>query len=76
MSGDEIDEVQAYDRPHRKRGSAVSEVFLKIINMSLSASRLVPAALILRPVFRKAPKWVNVLVLGYRGRQTDLSVQF
>ncbi|MDD6262918.1 MAG: M56 family metallopeptidase [Clostridiales bacterium] len=45
----------------------MSEVFLKIINMSISASWLVLAVLILRPVFRKVPKWVNVLLWGIVG---------
>ena len=37
-------------------------LFLKIINMSISASWLVMAVLILRLVLKKAPKWVNVLL--------------
>lgn len=37
---------------------------LKIINMSISASWLVLAVLILRLVLKKAPKWVNVLLWG------------
>ena len=39
-------------------------LFLKIINMSISASWLVMAVLILRLVLKKAPKWVNVLLQG------------
>ena len=39
-------------------------LFLKIINMSISASWLVMAVLILRLVLKKAPKWVNVLLWG------------
>ena len=39
-------------------------LFLKIINMSISASWLVMAVLILRLVLNKAPKWVNVLLWG------------
>ena len=42
----------------------MSELFLKIINMSISASWLVLAVLLLRLVFKKAPKWVNVLLWG------------
>ena len=38
--------------------------FLKIINMSISASWLVLAVLILRFVLKKAPKWINVLLWG------------
>ena len=42
----------------------MSELFLKIINMSISASWLVLAVLLLRFVLKKAPKWVNVLLWG------------
>lgn len=42
----------------------MNELFLKIINMSISASWLILAALILRLVLKKAPKWVNVLLWG------------
>ena len=42
----------------------MSELFLKIINMSISASWLILAVLILRLVLKKAPKWVNVLLWG------------
>ena len=42
----------------------MNELFLKIINMSISASWLVLAVLILRLVLKKAPKWVNVLLWG------------
>lgn len=39
-------------------------LFLKILNMSISASWLVLAVLVLRLVLKKAPKWVNVLLWG------------
>jgi beta-lactamase regulating signal transducer with metallopeptidase domain len=42
----------------------MNEFFLKIINMSISASWLIFAVLILRLVLKKAPKWVNVLLWG------------
>ena len=42
----------------------MSDLFLKIVNMSISASWLVAAVLILRLVLKKAPKWVNVLLWG------------
>lgn len=42
----------------------MNELFLKIINMSISASWPVLAVLILRLVLKKAPKWVNVLLWG------------
>lgn len=43
----------------------LSEVFLKIVNMSISASWLVLAVLLLRLVLKKAPKWVSVLLWGF-----------
>ena len=42
----------------------MSEFFLKIINMSISASWIVLAVLVLRLLLKKAPKWVNVLLWG------------
>lgn len=42
----------------------MTELFLKVVNMSISASWLVLAILILRFVLKKAPKWVNVLLWG------------
>ena len=42
----------------------MNELFLKIINMSISASWLVLAVVILRFVLKKAPKWINVLLWG------------
>ena len=42
----------------------MSEAFLKVVNMSISASWLVLAVLALRLILKKAPKWVNVLLWG------------
>lgn len=42
----------------------MSEVFLKILNMSIAASWLILAVLLLRLVFKRAPKWVPVLLWG------------
>lgn len=42
----------------------MNELFLNVINMSISASWLVLAVLLLRLLFKKAPKWVNVLLWG------------
>lgn len=42
----------------------MTELFLQILNMSLSASWLVLAVVLLRFVLKKAPKWVNVLLWG------------
>ena len=43
----------------------MSEVFLKVVNMSISASWLVLAVLLLRLVLKKAPRWVAVLLWGF-----------
>lgn len=43
---------------------ALKTAFLKLANMSISASWLVLAILVLRLVLKKAPKWVNVLHWG------------
>ena len=43
----------------------MSLLFLKILNMSISASYVALAVLLLRLVFRKAPKWINVLLWGF-----------
>lgn len=42
----------------------MNELFLQIINRSISASWLVLVVLILRFVLKKAPKWVNVFLWG------------
>ena len=42
----------------------MSGIFLKLLNLSISASWLVLVVLALRLAFKKAPKWVNVLLWG------------
>lgn len=42
----------------------MTEFFLNIVNMSISASWLVFAVLLLRLLLKKAPKWINVLLWG------------
>lgn len=39
-------------------------LFLKIVNMSIAASWLILAVVLLRVVLNKAPKWINVLLWG------------
>ena len=43
----------------------MSQIFINILNMSISASWLVLAVLLLRLVLKKAPKWVSVLLWGF-----------
>ena len=42
----------------------MAAVFLKLLNLSISASWLVLAVLVLRLISKRAPKWVNVLLWG------------
>lgn len=42
----------------------MSEIFLKIVNMSISASYIVLAVLLLRLLLKKAPKWITVVLWG------------
>ena len=42
----------------------MNEFFLKILNMSISASCIILVVLLLRLLLKKAPKWINVLLWG------------
>ena len=42
----------------------MTEFFLTVVNMSISASWIVLAVLLLRLVLKKAPKWIIVLLWG------------
>lgn len=42
----------------------MNAVFIKIVNMSISAGWLILAVLVLRFLLKRAPKWVNVLLWG------------
>ena len=42
----------------------MSEVFLAVVNMSIAAGWIVLAVVLLRAVFRRAPKWIAVLLWG------------
>ena len=43
----------------------MSALFLKILNMSVCASWIAAAVLVLRFCLKRAPKWVNVLLWGF-----------
>ena len=45
----------------------MADLFLKIVNMSISASWIVLAVLLLRIVLNKAPKWINCILWGIVG---------
>ena len=40
----------------------MNEVFLKIFNMSMTAVLLIVAVILLRLLFKKAPKWISCLL--------------
>ncbi len=42
----------------------MSELFLTVLNMSITASWLIGAVLLLRLLLKKAPKWISVLLWG------------
>ena len=42
----------------------MTKIFLSLINMSISASYIVLAVLLLRQLFKKAPKWITVVLWG------------
>lgn len=42
----------------------MADIFLKIVNMSISASWIALVVLILRILLKKAPKWITVLLWG------------
>ena len=45
----------------------MSEIFLKLVNMSITASWLVLAVVILRLVFKKAPKFIHCIMWALVG---------
>ena len=45
----------------------MSEIFLHVFNMSISASYIVLAILLLRLFMKKAPKWISVALWGVVG---------
>lgn len=45
----------------------MADIFLKVINMSISACWIVLAIVLLRIILKKAPKWINCLLWGIAG---------
>ncbi|MBQ8258481.1 MAG: hypothetical protein IJY97_02870 [Clostridia bacterium] len=45
----------------------MSDLFIKIFNLSVTAGWLVLAVLLCRPLMKKAPKWINFLLWGIVG---------
>ena len=51
-------------------------IFLKIVNMSISACWIVLAIILLRIVLKKAPKWINCVLWGLAGLRLVLPFSF
>ncbi len=54
----------------------MEDIFIKILNMSITASYFVPALLIVRVIFRKMPKWISCLLWGLVGLRLILPFSF
>ncbi|MBR6772568.1 MAG: hypothetical protein IKM29_04140 [Clostridia bacterium] len=54
----------------------MTEVFIEILNMSVAASWLIPVVLLARLIFKKAPKWINILLWGLVGLRLCLPFGF
>lgn len=51
-------------------------VFLKLVNMSITASYLVAAVLVLRLILNRSPKWIRVALWGLVGLRLMLPLSF
>ena len=51
-------------------------IFLKIVNMSISACWIVLAIILLRVVLKKAPKWINCVLWGIAGLRLVMPFSF
>ncbi len=54
----------------------LTDLFLKLLNLSISGSFLIGAVVILRLIFKKAPKWVNCLLWTLAGLRLILPFSF
>ena len=54
----------------------MADIFLKILNMSISAGWLVLAVLVLRVILKKAPKWINSVLWGIVGLRLIMPISF
>ena len=52
----------------------MADLFIKILNMSISAGWLILLVVLLRLIFRKMPKWIMVLLWGIVGLRLLLPV--
>lgn len=54
----------------------MTDLFLKLVNMSLTASWLILAVLLLRLIFKRAPRWIFCLLWGFVGLRLVLPFSF
>ena len=54
----------------------MAEVFLDVVNMSLTASWLIAAVIILRFILKKVPKWLMPALWGVVGLRLVLPITF
>lgn len=52
----------------------MEQIFIKLLNISISAGWMVLALLLLRPLLKKAPKWISCLLWGFVGLRLCLPV--
>lgn len=54
----------------------MADIFLKIVNMSISACWIVLVIVLLRIILKKAPKWVNCVLWGIAGLRLIMPFSF
>ena len=54
----------------------MGEIFLKVLNMSITASWMVLAVIAVTLIFKKIPKWINCLLWGLAGLRLILPFSF
>ncbi len=54
----------------------MADIFLRIVNMSISACWIVLAVMLLRIILKKAPKWVNCALWGIAGLRLVMPFSF
>ncbi len=54
----------------------MADLFLNLVNMSITAGWIVVAVVLLRLIFRRAPKWINCLLWGLVGLRLALPFSF
>ena len=54
----------------------MAAIFLKTVNMSISACWIVLAIMLLRIALKKAPKWINCILWGIVGLRLVMPLSF